>query len=88
MCSVYQRVSCRTGRLRGERPLRGVCTLLWLCQRLRALALFGDRFLRQLGGELFDLDEERLVVVNADAMYEEDDSASASDGDEHPYVNG
>src|SRR5260370_38875544 len=27
--SVYQRVSCRTGRLRGGRPLRGGGGLLW-----------------------------------------------------------
>jgi len=40
-----------------------------------------------LGGEFFDLDEERPVVVDADAVNEEDDSTRAGDGDEHPGVD-
>ena len=44
--------------------------------------------LGELYGEFLDFFEERLCVMDADAMDEEDDSACAGDGDEHPGVDG
>jgi hypothetical protein len=44
--------------------------------------------LGQLGGKLLDLDEEGLVVVDANAVDEEDDATGAGDGDEHPCMDG
>jgi hypothetical protein len=46
------------------------------------------RLLWQLGGEFFDFDEHRPVIVDADTVRQEDDSTRASDRQEHPGVNG
>jgi hypothetical protein len=66
--SLSARVSCRTGRLRGERPLRGVCTLLWQDEWLGASRCSACQFLWHFGGELFDFDKQRPVIVDADAV--------------------
>jgi hypothetical protein len=42
----------------------------------------------EFGGEFFDFDEQRPGVVNVDAVGEEDDSACAGHGEEHPGVDG
>jgi hypothetical protein len=50
--------------------------------------LLGGYSLWEFGGEFFDFYEQRPVIVDADAMHEEDDSTRTGDGDEHPGVNG
>ena len=57
-------------------------------ERLGASLCSAGYLLRQLGGEFFDFDEERPVVVDADAVGEEDDAACSGDGDQHPGVDG
>jgi hypothetical protein len=76
-------VSCRTGPLRVERPLRGFLSCVG------GFGCFGPpvgrddvlRRLRHLDGEFFDLFEQRFVVLDPEAVNQEDDSACAGDGD-------
>ena len=74
--SLLEGMSCRTGPLRVGRH--------------ECLALLGCdcSSLRHFYWEIFDLFEQRLVVVDANTMRKEDKAACSGDREEHPCVDG